>query len=177
MRNNMSMSVIAGLTATKAALDITKIVMDKLNTATVDVHAVRASVQELLIHVVNAQIALGEARVEISDLRQHLDELQSAKSLAESVVSVHNLYWKKLDEGYLEGPFCPSCWHQPKQQLTRMRFIAEDDYYLPGQIGGATEKKRSFTCPLHSTDPKGYYLVTSQHFTYVREPWSAPPPI
>jgi hypothetical protein len=56
------MSIAAGLTATKATLDIAKILMDKVSRPNTDVHEVRASVQEMLIHVVNAQIALGEAQ-------------------------------------------------------------------------------------------------------------------
>jgi hypothetical protein len=36
--------------------------MDKVSRPNTDVHEVRASVQEMLIHVVNAQIALGEAQ-------------------------------------------------------------------------------------------------------------------
>jgi hypothetical protein len=91
------MSVIAGLTATKAAVDITKIVMDKLNTASVDVHAVRASVQELLIHVVNAQVSLGEANVEISELRIAGD-LQYQNDGG---------FYVRQSDG---APCCPVCW-------------------------------------------------------------------
>ena len=51
------MSIAAGLTATKAGLDVAKLLMDKLNGPKMEVHEVRAMVQEMLIHVVNAQVA------------------------------------------------------------------------------------------------------------------------
>jgi hypothetical protein len=38
-------------------------------------------VSELLIHVVNAQVALAEARIEISEMQTQLDDREALKAL------------------------------------------------------------------------------------------------
>jgi len=126
--NGWMISITAGLTATRAALDIAKIVMDKLNTADVDRHVVRASVSELLIHVVNAQVALGEANVEISELRHKLDDLEATKTLEA------DLDYQK-DGGYYlrksDGAFCcPACWGD-KKKVVPLAPIINEGYRCP----------------------------------------------
>ena len=79
------MSIAAGITATKATLDVAKLLMDKLNVPDVDVHDVRSKVQEMLIHAVNAQTALGVAQIELAELRHRLDSQEAFKVVAEDM--------------------------------------------------------------------------------------------
>jgi hypothetical protein len=123
-----AMSIIAGLTATKAALDIAKLTLDKLNSAGVDVHEVRAGIQEMLIHVVNAQVALGEANVEISELRQQLNDREALKvieaDLEYQIDGGH--YLRKSDGAWC----CPVCWGDQKR-VVPMAPMASGFYRCP----------------------------------------------
>lgn len=75
------MAILEGIAAGKAALDVSKIIMDMVNRPDGNLADVRGKVSELLIHVVNAQVALGEARVEISELQTLLDDREALKAL------------------------------------------------------------------------------------------------
>src|ERR1035437_5431156 len=75
------MSVVAGITAAKASLELTTKILDLVNRPQIDAADVRGKVHEMLIHLVNAQVALGEAHVEISDLRRQLEERDGLKAL------------------------------------------------------------------------------------------------
>ena len=124
------MSVIAGLTAAKATLELTTKVMDLLNRPNVDVHAVRGHVQEMLIHVVNAQVALGEAHVEISDLRHELEDREAIKALeADMDFRVDGGFFVRKSEAQ-KGliAYCPVCW-----------------------------KKDGYTIPLRTSETPGWY--------------------
>jgi hypothetical protein len=119
------MSVIAGLTATKAALDIAKVIMDKLNTANVDVHSVRAGVQEMLIHVVNAQTALGDARTEISDLREEIERRDALASVAADLdYQTDGGFYTRKSNGAI---CCPVCWGD-KEKAVPMTPLANGHY-------------------------------------------------
>ncbi|MEI9974285.1 MAG: hypothetical protein WDO73_20890 [Ignavibacteriota bacterium] len=52
------MSIAAGITPAKASLELAKLI-GKLNHPNIDVADVRAKVHEMLIHMLNAQVALG----------------------------------------------------------------------------------------------------------------------
>lgn len=106
------MSVAEGLTATKAGLEVAKLIMDKLNWPTVDVHEVRSNVQEMLIHVVNAQVALAEAQIEIADLRRQLNDRDSFRSLSEDMEFQIDggFYVRKSEESRGVIRYCPVCW-------------------------------------------------------------------
>jgi hypothetical protein len=107
------MSVIAGLTAAKATLELTTKVMDLLNRPNVDVHAVRGHLQEMLIHVVNAQVALGEAHVEISDLRHQLEDREDRKAIeADLQIEPDGQFYFRPSEraSGKDIPYCPICW-------------------------------------------------------------------
>ena len=78
------MQIAAGITAAKAALDLTTKLTDALNRPNIDPEDVKAKLHEMLIHLVNAQSALGEAHVEISELRQRLtDRAENAQIAAD----------------------------------------------------------------------------------------------
>jgi hypothetical protein len=108
------MSIIAGMTAAKASLELTTKLMDLLNRPEIDVVDVRAKVHEMLIHLVNAQVALGEAHVEIADLRHRLDERDTLKALDSDMDFQINggFYVKKSEAAKGLIPYCPICWQK-----------------------------------------------------------------
>jgi hypothetical protein len=120
------MSIAAGLSATKAGLDVAKLLMDKLAGPDVHFEEVRAKLQELLIHVVNAQVALGEAQVEISDLRARLDTRQEVQTLEEDMdFRIDGSFFiKKSEAGKGLIGYCPLCW---KDNLKAIPMRASSD--------------------------------------------------
>jgi hypothetical protein len=151
------MSIAAGLTATKAAVDVAKIIMDKLNHPEVDVHDVRTQVQEMLIHVVHAQIALSDAQSTVhaaeevnQQLREKITTLKEAQSVRDSLVFGDEVYVRRKGDGTFDGPFCPACW-DIDGKLVRLKL----DY-----IGHATGSDqgvllRKYDCIVHRIS---YYM-------------------
>jgi hypothetical protein len=108
------MSVVEGLTAAKAGVELAKRLMDVLNRPDVDVNEVRGKLQEMLIHVVNAQLALGDAQIEISELRHRLDERDALKALQDDMdFQIDGGFYirkSEADKGLIA--YCPLCWHK-----------------------------------------------------------------
>ncbi len=159
------MSIIAGLMATKAALDVTKIVMDKLNRSDVDVHDVRMQIQEMLIHVVNAQIALSDAQSSLHageesnrQLRAEIVALKDAQTVRDSLVFGDEVYLRRRADGSLEGPFCPACWDIDRK-LVRLKL----DYI--GNYAGAAQgiACRKYDCIVHKIS----YFINAANFNNV----------
>jgi hypothetical protein len=129
------MNIAAGIMATKAALEVAKMTMDKLNSGNVDVTAVRTNVQELLIHVVNAQVALGDANNEIVDLRRQLDDRDALKALEADLEMHKGGYFARKSEGS-NILYCPVCWGADK------KLVPLSPYKNPGR----------YYCVLHKID-------------------------
>jgi polyhydroxyalkanoate synthesis regulator phasin len=107
------MSISAGITAAKASLDLTKVLMDLVNRPQIDAENVRSKLHEMLIHLVNAQVSLGEAQVEISDLRHIVDERQTLRALQEDMDFEPDggFLLKKSEKAVrVYNPHCPVCW-------------------------------------------------------------------
>jgi hypothetical protein len=137
-----SMSITAGITAAKASLDLTKVLMDLLNRPNIDPVDVRGKVHELLIHLVNAQVALGEAQVEISELHHQLDNRQELKAIQEDLeIEPDGQYYYRASERTANKhiPYCPVCWGD-KAELVPLTVLAEGT---------------AFTCSIH----KGQYFT------------------
>ncbi len=129
------MAIIEGITAAKAALEVSKFLMDLLNQPNVTVADVRCKVNELLIHVVNAQVALGEAQLELSNLRTQLADKEALKALEADVeFEQDGQFWVRKSERH-SGlvPYCPACWGKDR------KLVALAPYSRPGV----------FRCPLH----------------------------
>jgi hypothetical protein len=106
------MPILEGISAVKASLELAKLVSDRLNRPDIDVADVRAKVHEMLIHMVNAQMALGEAHIEISDLRRQLEEREVLKELdADMDYQVDGgFYIRKSEASKGVIAYCPICW-------------------------------------------------------------------
>src|SRR5690242_19346485 len=113
------MGIIEGITATKAALEVSKLVTDLLNRPDFKVEDVRGRVNELLIHLVNAQVALGEAHVELADLRHKLDERESVRALNDDMDFQIDggFYVRKSEAAKGLIAYCPICWTKEKQTV------------------------------------------------------------
>ncbi|MGA7238905.1 MAG: hypothetical protein WBY44_24700 [Bryobacteraceae bacterium] len=130
----MDMSVIAGITAVKASLDVAKLLSDLLNRPDIDVADVRVKVHEMLIHMVNAQTGLTEAQQEIMELRRQLDQREEMKALQADMDFETNggFHVRKSEERRI--PYCPLCW-------------TTTDKVVPLQ----KLREGSYTCSIHST--------------------------
>ena len=145
------MSVTAGITAVKASLDLAKLLSDRLNRPDIDVADVRTKVHEMLIHMVNAQVALGEANVEISKLRCELDDCKALKDIESSLEFAEHTYWCRTSGNKLDGPYCPTCWDD-KRKLIRLK-------HADGRFGVNGDQRR-YDCVLHGT----VYLIPEKIF-------------
>jgi hypothetical protein len=118
------MSVTAGIAAVKVSLEPAKLLSDKLNRPDIDVSDVRTKVHEMLIHMVNAQVALGDANAEISDLRQKLQDREKEAAIGASLEFGEDLYWRRTPDHGLDGPYCPTCWDDDRK-LIHLKFVVE----------------------------------------------------
>jgi hypothetical protein len=131
------MSIAAGIAATKATLDVAKLLSDLVKRPNIDPADVQAKLHELLIHAVNAQSALGDAQVEMNELRRQLDdreELKVLKADLEFVLDGH-FYVKKSKKEKGLIPYCPLCWKEKGKDIHLTILDA------PG----------GFTCSIHNT--------------------------
>jgi hypothetical protein len=130
------MAIAEGIAAAKAALDVTKLVTDLVNRPNPDAAEIQRKVHEMLIHIVNAQTALAEAQVELSDIRQKLEDREALRALDADMEFTDDghVYLKKSDQ--TQGKtirYCPLCWKSDSKDVP----------LAPGIAAG------SYTCPLH----------------------------
>jgi hypothetical protein len=138
------MSITAGLTATKATLELTKIITDLVKRPDIDVAGVHAKLHEMLIHAVSAQAALGEVQLELAELRKKLADQETIRSIEQSLDFAEETYWKRKSDQTLDGPYCPLCWDDAKK-LIRLKFENE------GQFSGKEGVRRRYNCIFHKT--------------------------
>jgi hypothetical protein len=143
-----NMDFIAGIGAVKASLELGRILSDRLNRPDIEVADVRSKIHEMLIHMVNAQMALGEAYVENSELRRQLDERDEHRRLAEDMeFSIDGAFYvRKSDANKGLIPYCPMCWK-------------DNDKAVPMQGLG---RPGSFRCNIHKVVFKTQQCLTEQ---------------
>jgi hypothetical protein len=158
------MSITAGITATKATLDVAKLLMDRLNAPEVDVHDIRLKVQEMLIHTVNAQIALGDANnglhiaaEENRELKRKIQKLRDSKATTEGLIFADEVYLRWKSEGVLDGPFCPACW-DIDTKLVRLKLARTN----PSEGCPDGKPCRRYDCVVHKIS---YYIPASKFNT------------
>jgi hypothetical protein len=109
----MSMSIIAGITATKATLDVCKILNDLVNKPHIDPVEVRGKLHELLIHAVSAQAELADAQQDMFELRRQLDDRTRLEELEKDIEFIQDggyyVRRSELDSGK-HIQYCPLCW-------------------------------------------------------------------
>jgi hypothetical protein len=128
------MPIIEALTAAKAALDISGKISDLVNRPNIDVTEVRANVHQMLIHLVNAQSGLSEAQLEISELRQQLDERERIRAIeADLEIEPDGQYYYRKSErsASKQIQYCPVCWGD-KDKLVPLTHSAESTLFECG---------------------------------------------
>ena len=104
----------SALASLKTIIDIAKSVNNQqLNSAVLDVQAKLIDVQQRLV----------EANEENAALKEENHQLKSAVELEKRVVFHDQAYWKKLDDGTEEGPFCPGCWTEGKLHRSQINSV------------------------------------------------------
>jgi hypothetical protein len=81
----------------------------------------------MLIHVVNAQVALAEALMEISELRLRVEDRDALRSINETLEFAEDVYWRRKNDQSFDGPFCPTCW-DAQNKLVRLKFYEEGEF-------------------------------------------------
>ena len=139
------MPIIEGITAAKAALETSKLLMGMINRPNLDRDDIRAKLSEMLIHLVNAQTSLGEAQLEVSGLRQRLEDKTRLEEFGKQFTFEHGVYWHR------NFPYCPNCWDADRKpiMLDGPYRIANRDSMRNG------ERRGQWKCPIHDTV---YYL-------------------
>jgi hypothetical protein len=134
------MSIMEGLAATKATLDLAQKVTDLVKRPNIDAADVQAKLHELLIHAVNAQAALAGAQIEMSELRSRLDDRDALKAIAADlemdVVSRYLIRKSERERGLI--PYCPTCW-------------GSDSKLIPLAL---VQRPGGFACPIHKMSYK-----------------------
>jgi hypothetical protein len=133
------MPISEALAAGKALVEVSKLVTNLINTPDTDAQHVRAKLQEMLIHLVNAQTGLSEAQQEIMELRAKLDDRNAAKALEEDMDYQIDggFYVRKSEAAKGMIPYCPLCW-------------GSDGKAVP--LKPSTAVSGSYNCFLHKTE-------------------------
>jgi hypothetical protein len=122
----------AGITAVKAASEVTRIALDLTRHPRVDGGAVEAKLIELQGLIISAQSALVDAKSEIQELVSELAEARRIADFGKDFEFDEGVYW------YRNYPYCPNCWDAKRVP------IRLDGPYSTG-----------WKCPIHNSN---YFL-------------------
>jgi multidrug efflux pump subunit AcrA (membrane-fusion protein) len=130
------MSITAGLTATKASIELSKLILDKVARPNIDVVDVKNSLHEMMTHAVNAQVALAEAQQEVFELQRQLDDREALRALQADMEYQQetSFYIRKSERDAGNAvPYCPVCWGDSSKPVALVPY---------GRTGG-------FICSIH----------------------------
>ena len=129
------MGITEALGAGKALVEASKLARDLINHPDVQPDRVRAIVQEMMIHLTNAQTGLAEAQQEIMELRHKVDDRTALLELAADMdfQTDGDFFVQKSESGKGVIAYCPMCWK-------------DNDKAVPMQGLG---KPGSFRCNIH----------------------------
>jgi hypothetical protein len=115
-RYNGAMSITAGLTAAKAAIEVAKLLMDKLNTPDLSPEVARRYLLEMLDHAVNTQVALADAATERAQLMERVRELQTNQTIDDDMEFQIDggFYLRKSESAKGVIAYCPLCWKKDR---------------------------------------------------------------
>jgi hypothetical protein len=153
VRYKLCVAILEGISAAKAALDVSKAVLDLTRYPKLDTTAIQAKLLEMQGLILSAQQALGDAQEANRQLRRELEEVRDQRKIAESLVFADGIYWIRKPDATLDGLYCPTCWDD-QGKLIRLKFEHE------GQLGQDEQDYRLYMCVLH----KITYLVRSAVF-------------
>lgn len=80
-------------------------------------------IQHLTLQLQSEQVALHESNIQLREenleLREELTALKKQREIDDSLAFDGDVYWREVNEGKQDGPFCPRC-HDTKKILVRM---------------------------------------------------------
>ena len=138
------MAIAEGIAAIKATLELAKLTSDAVKRPNIDAADVQGKLHEMLIHAVNAQTALTDAQLEISDLRRRLDEHNTLSGIQDDLEMdpLCRYYVRKSEKDLGLVPYCPTCWGA-ERKLVPLTLVQH-----PGLFACALHKIR-FYSPEH----------------------------
>jgi hypothetical protein len=82
---------------------------------------------ELYRQIQNLQQEIQDLVDENSELRKRAREAHDLLTVQQQLEFDHNAYWRALEDGEKQGPFCSNCWDGHKK-LIRMHISTDPDY-------------------------------------------------
>jgi hypothetical protein len=138
------MPIVEGITATKAAFEVSKIALDLLRNPKINVAAVQERLLELQGLILSAQQCLGTAEDNNRTLKREYDSLVQQQQNSHSLTFADDAYWRRDAQNKLDGPYCPTCWDDAKKMI-RLKYESEGLYV------GHDGKRKRYDCVLHKT--------------------------
>lgn len=104
---------------------------------------------ELYRQIQHLQQEIQDLVGENAKLRKQAREAEALLTIEQQLDFTNNAYWRAIECGEKEGPFCSSCW-DGRKKLIRMHISADPDYA---------------TCPSCDTEVNftGHYDTTADH--------------
>jgi hypothetical protein len=135
LRYNGTMTIAAGLSATKTGFDLIKSVRELVKRADIDAAEVSARLLELQELMLDARTALSEAQEEKAKLEIRIAELTRMSDLGKDFKMEEGVYWRA------GVPYCPICWDVDRKTVR-----------LGGPSAGAGfHGQMNWNCPFHET--------------------------
>ncbi len=133
------MEITSGISATKASIEVVKLLRDMLNRPEVDRDAIRNHIGQLFEHVTNAHISLVEAQTVILELNHKLADREKLERLESDLEFVNDgsfyIRNSERDQGK-DVPYCKDCWGSNRQIIPLTKLST------PGL----------YRCEIHKTD-------------------------
>ena len=133
------MSLATGLSALKAATDLTRSLRDGLKSGAIQGDEISGRIGEIYDHIVESKDALVEARDEIQQLKDQLQSFNNRKQIESELEHDGRVYWRNHGT---KGPYCPFCWDKDKRLVT-LTLIHE------GKFAGYDGVHRRYDCIVH----------------------------
>lgn len=137
------MAIAEGITAAKAAFEVSRMALDLIRSPDIKAAEVQAKLLELQGLILSSQAALGDAIEENRQLRAENEQLKADRELQTSLIPAEGAYWKRNTDGKLDGPFCTVCWDDARK-LIRMVYVHDRQHDQKGLL-------KVYNCLLHQT--------------------------
>ena len=135
------MEIATGLSAVKTAVDLLTGLRDALTTRELKPHEIQSRIAEMQDLLLNARMALLDAKEEEATLKSRITELERVRDISKDFEYEEGVYWHR---GY---PYCVNCWDSDRKPIR-----LEGPYRIANT---QSSEYRQWTCPIHKTK---YYL-------------------
>jgi hypothetical protein len=136
LRYNGTMTIAAGLSATKTGFDLIKSVRELVKRPDIDASEVSARLLELQELMLDARTALSEAQEEKVKLEARITELSRMADFGKDFTMEEGVYWRE------SVPYCPICWDVDRKSV-RLAGPSKNTGGFHGQL--------AWHCPFHKS--------------------------